>query len=116
MRANSASPGGWRRSRPVTRAAKSGPIGWICSMGDPPDLFVGPLPSGGLLEGRPRVLQRHAPHVARMLTVLEGTGAVQGAAVIPYDQVVPAPAMPIDELALGGVLSQVADQGHRLRH
>src|SRR5689334_7247212 len=116
MGANSASPGGRRRSRPVTRAANRGWSGWVCSMELLLFSFRWPAPSGGLLQGRPRVLQRHAPHVAGVLAVLEGPGAMQGAAVVPHDEVVLAPGVAVDEPTLGGVLREVADQGQRLRH
>ena len=47
-------------------------------------------------------------------SIVEGTRAVHRAAVVPDHQIVQAPGVAIHELALRGVLGQIADQRHRL--
>jgi hypothetical protein len=54
-----------------------------------------------------------AAHVARLLGG-ERAAAVHGLAVVPHHQIADRPFMRVDELALGGVLDQVAQEGARL--
>src|SRR5215813_2076007 len=64
--------------------------------------------------GRAFAHQRGPAHVARLVG-RERAGAVHGLAVVPHDEVADPPLVRIDELALGGVLGQVAQEQPRLR-
>src|SRR5712691_10031020 len=44
-----------------------------------------------------------------------GSGAVNGPAVVPHDEVADAPRVRVDEPRLSGVLDEVAQEGARLR-
>ena len=68
------------------------------------------------LDRRDRVLGGDAAQVARVLGIIVGAAAVQGAAVVPDHEVADAPVMAMDELALRGVLHQVAQQQPSIRH
>ncbi|HEY4041271.1 MAG TPA: hypothetical protein VGM32_05415 [Rhodopila sp.] len=54
-------------------------------------------------------------HVADFLWI-EWAGAVHGGPIVPHDQIPLLPLMGVGELALRGVLDQVAEQGARIRH
>lgn len=60
------------------------------------------------LERRGHVLGGHAAEVAGVGGIVVGAAAVQRAAVVPDHHVADAPRMPVHELALCGVLHQVA--------
>ena len=68
------------------------------------------------LDRRDRVLGGDAAQVARVLGIIVGAAAVQGTAVVPDHEVADAPVMAMDELALRGVLHQVAQQQPSIRH
>src|SRR6266702_4383970 len=70
---------------------------------------------GRLLQARDFVGERRAPHVAH-LGVIVAPRAVHGDAVVPHHEVVGPPDMGVDELALRGVLGEVAQEGARLGH
>src|SRR6266849_10404997 len=70
---------------------------------------------GGLRHGRSVAAERGATHVARLVR-REGPGTVHGLTVVPHHQITHPPLVGIDELALGGVLDQVAQEKARLRH
>src|SRR2546426_4517787 len=46
----------------------------------------------------------------------KGPGAMRGSTIVPHHQVANAPGLGVDELPLGGVLDEVAQEGARLRH
>ena len=63
-----------------------------------------------LLAGVGDIAHRGALHVAFEPQIVEIGAAVHGAAVVPDDEVVHAPAMGVDELPLRGVRHQFIDQ------
>src|SRR4029453_22409 len=78
--------------------------------------FIADLPFRLDLRGGGRgARDRGAPHVAGLALVV-APHAVHHLAVVPYDEISHAPLVDVDELRLGGVLVQVAQQDARLRH
>src|SRR5260370_1134131 len=67
-----------------------------------------------LRDGRPVAPGGGAAHVAHDGEIVETAHPVHGGAVVPDHEVVLRPAMGVDELGPGGVLREVADEGHRL--
>ncbi len=53
---------------------------------------------------------RHPTELAPVRRVVEGSGAVHGGAIVPDHQVADAPRVAVDELRLGRVLDQVAEE------
>src|SRR5258708_7501972 len=74
---------------------------------------AGSVRFGRLFEARDFVGERGAAHVAH-LGVIVAPGTVHGDAVVPHHEVPRLPDMGIDELALGGVFGEVAQEGPRL--
>ena len=72
-------------------------------------------PDAGLLAGIGDVADSGALHVALPAQIVEVGAAVHGAAIVPDHQIVDAPAMGIDELALGGVRNELLDQRAAVR-
>src|SRR5579872_7180586 len=72
-----------------------------------------PVSSGGfrLRDLQPGALDRGAAQIAHFLQVIEAPRPVHHGAIVPHHQVADAPGMRIDELPLGRVLGQVADEG-----
>src|SRR5437870_703496 len=76
----------------------------------------GPLvASGGLWRGRSVAYQGGAAHVAGLVGG-ERARPMHRLAVVPHDEVADAPGVGVDELPLGGVLDEVAQEEARLRH
>ncbi len=63
-----------------------------------------------LLAGISHVADRGALHVALPAQIVELGAAVHGAAIVPDDEIVDAPAMGVDELPLRGVGDEFVDQ------
>src|SRR3989442_2607001 len=72
-----------------------------------------PRLGGGLSDGRTVALERRAAHVARLVD-RERPGAVHGLAVVPHHQVADPPLGGVDEIPLGRMLDQVAQEQARL--
>src|SRR5262245_34938703 len=69
-------------------------------------------PSGavGNAHGRGNVKRRDPAQLAAVLLVLEGARAMHRGPVVPDHQIADAPGLSIDELPLGGVLDEIAEQ------
>src|ERR1700730_6498529 len=59
-------------------------------------------------------LGRGAAQVAHRVQVVVAAHAMHGRAIVPDHQIVLGPFVRVDELALGGVLREVADEAHGL--
>src|SRR5271166_7140497 len=67
-----------------------------------------------LLAGACNIADRGALHVAFPAQVVEFGSPVHGAAVVPHHEIAHAPAMRVDELALGRVRHELVDQSATL--
>src|SRR5215475_10111092 len=73
------------------------------------------ISGGGLRHRGPVAGQGRAPHVARLVD-REGPGPMHGLTVVPHHEVPNAPLVSIDELALRGVLDEIAQEAARFGH
>ena len=80
-----------------------------------PPYGLGPLLRRLLLHRRLGAGHRRAAHVAGLRLVV-APHAVHGLAIVPHHEVMQRPFMDMDELALRGVLGEIAQQQPRLGH
>ena len=66
--------------------------------------------------GRGQIERGDTPQLAGVLRILERRRAVHGAAVVPDDEITDTPVVAVDEVALLGVLDEIAQQQASLGH
>ena len=111
-----------RPMRAMTPGASAcAPASTVSPPSDPWTIFETPAgkngPSGAAGDegGFGDIERRHAAQLAAVLRVVEGPRAVHRGAVVPDHEVADAPGMAVDELRLGRVLDQVAQEEPPLR-